>query len=278
MSVGGGLRLAPLSLRACLRLVACASLVRGGFIVSTVFWAFAPGAAGGALPRRLRSTFSCAPAAPCAGRALGGPLGLACALCPRAPVGRVWVSCALCALHVRGAITVFSLSGSIMTVIADPPRCVRITYRENLAPRAQGSGCRGLTLARSCFAPCTLSPAPVRMPSPLPCCLFVLICFPCFSWFACRRRALCPRKPPAQQQSNFNLYFLPLSVFGVYGGAPPCPPGCLWLVPSSALLAPRFLSLAVALRAPDLGALGAQSDTLMAILYPAFTNFGYAVS
>lgn len=78
--------------------------------------------------------------------------------------------------------------------------------------------------------------------------------------------------------STFNLYFLPLSMFGVYGGGPPCPPGCLWLVPSSALLAPWFLSLAVALRAPDLGALGAQSGTLMAILYPAFTNFGYAVS
>lgn len=55
-------------------------------------------------------------------------------------------------------------------------------------------------------------------------------------------------------------------------------PWCLWLIPSSPLLAPRFLSLAVALRAPDLGALGAQSGTLMAILYPAFTNFGNAVS
>ena len=32
-------------------------------------------------------------------------------------------------------------------------------------------------------------------------------------------------------------------------------PGCLWLVPSSALQAPWFLSLAVALRAPGLGAL-----------------------
>lgn len=168
MSVGGAHRFAPLFLRACLRLVACAFLVRGGFIVSTVFWAFAPGAAGGALPRRLRSTFSCAPAAPCAGRAFGGPLGLACALCPRAPVGRVWVSCALCALHVRGAITVFSLSDSIMTVIAVPPRCVRITYRENLAPRAQGCGCRGLTLARFCFAPCAHIPAPVRMHTPPP--------------------------------------------------------------------------------------------------------------
>ena len=34
-------------------------------------------------------------------------------------------------------------------------------------------------------------------------------------------------------------------------------PWCLWLVPSSALLAPITLCLAVALRAPDLGALGA---------------------
>lgn len=175
---------------------------------------------------------------------------------------------------MRGAITVFSLSDSIMTVIAVPPRCVRITYRENLASWAQGCGCRGLSLARFCFAPCTHIPAPSRMPAPHPCCLFVLICFPCFSWFACRRRGRCPRKPPAQQQSNFNLYFLPLFFFGVYGGAPPCPPWCLWLVPSSLLLAPRFLSLAVALWAPDLGALGAQSVTLMAILYPAFTNFG----
>lgn len=36
------------------------------------------------------------------------------------PVGRYWVFFPLCALHVRGAITVFSLSDSIMTVIDVP--------------------------------------------------------------------------------------------------------------------------------------------------------------